>query len=266
VVQATKQWHQGFQKQFTGLLSRANSGVVKNGDGTYLRQLPCASDAKKLCYYRYWQVDYRSAGQDAFGMFDADKNSNVPAELGGKATYFKRAQGSKPYFSIRAMFESQSAEDNAKSPLDQPIDGSGLQGPFKFVGFWVTAAAPGSNDAQHVYMRVSTVDSNACRDVAQVISPKDRSNAAFTDRAWAQGGYVAPSVTANYGTPNIPFGAAIHQKPIVHAAITHTSATEDTHNCNGQFGNQFVIVHLLTSTIPRSSTSTPTPRRTESAQ
>ena len=99
-----------------------------------------------------------------------------------------------------------------KYPLDQPIDGSGLQGRSKFRRLTVTACSWIRRCAGCLRC-VSTGGLERRRDVAQVISAKDRSNAAFTDRDGAGLiGYIAFG-DRHYGTPNIPFGAAI-QKPI----------------------------------------------------
>ncbi|MCC7357779.1 hypothetical protein IT408_04760 [Candidatus Uhrbacteria bacterium] len=226
VKQESDKWYKGFNKNFNGLLSRAKQGYLKTQDQSNLLKIPCSKDPNKMCYYKYWELGYNDENESKFNLFGSTDGALGPVPINPKNTYFHKAFGDRPYFAIRAMFENMNEKDNATSALEQPIDGSGLRGPFKFVGFWVTAVAPNTVSSRAIYMRITAGAANACRDVAQVVSPVDRKNAAFTDRVWQQSDFTVPLQNYTYGTENAPFGAALHQRMIGHDAMMMLDTTK----------------------------------------
>ena len=130
------------------------------------------------------------------------------------ATYFKKSDASHPYFAIRAMFEDANNADNVTPPIKQKVDGSTLQGPFRFIGFWVTAASPGAANSRAIYMKVTAKPAAVCRDVAQVVAPGTHETTAFTDRVWDQSGFGVPTLQYAVSQQNSPYGAALQRGPI----------------------------------------------------
>jgi hypothetical protein len=244
VKESTAEWYKTFSKYFNkGILSRANGGYLKNQAGNSLLQLPCQSAGGNNCYYKYWELDYRADDKEKFTMFGYGDGRPGPTQVNAQTTFFKKSEETKSYFAIRAMFEDMSRRDNETTPTEMPIDGSRLEGPFKFVGFWVTAAAPGTQSSRSIYMRVSAATANSCRDVAQVVSPIDRKNAAFTDRLWDMSGYTVPGLRYTLSTENAPFGAALHQRMIGRDPMLMLDTTKGLVGADGTFikpGQQYV--------------------------
>jgi len=112
------------------------------------------------------------------------------------------------------MFEDVNPEDNKIAQSEMKKDGSRLTGPFRFVGWWVTAAIPGGHSESAIYMRLTIGHSDICKEVAQVVAPATRDATPFMDRIQEDSGYAVPVLGATFGSPQTPFGSAKHTRPI----------------------------------------------------
>lgn len=223
-----KQWHANFTRNLSrsagGTLNRSTARIATE-DGTpggIPVKTKCvmgssSSDSKTagtsidnrggedgLCYMKTWQLDYRAEGQQKFQAFSADYGRNGMDHLSRRPLYGK-CDSANPWFSIRAVFEDTNATENSKDPLEVSADK--LVGPFQFVGFWVTACAPGG-DTQYIYMDVTMHSADVCRELAETISKDSHDSAVFTDRISANSGYSMENGFSR-NTANVPFGASL---------------------------------------------------------
>lgn len=209
-------------------LTPQNFGYLKDEKGTKLQRLPCSfadshSDKLKdpegnpiedegLCYYKYWETGYRAEGQKQFRMFW--DSFGGPQPLDPKNVLFAESDASKPFFSIRAMFEDTYQEENAIPESQMDPSGVQLSGPFRFVGWWVTASFPGATNERYIYMTMDVGNADVCREVARVKSPISNEDAAFTDRIWEGGNFSVPVLGFIFSQGNSPFGAALNTRDI----------------------------------------------------
>lgn len=200
-------------------LTSENFGYLKNEKGTKLARLPCKypengddSEGDALCYYKYWETGLRADGQKKFRTFDDSVGG--PRKLDPADVMFAESESSKPFFAIRAMFEDVSPEDNRVPENKMDPSGTQLGGPFRFVGWWVTASYPGATTERYMYMYLDVNHADICKQVARTSSPTTHETAAFTDRIWDGGAYSIPTLGFTYDTLNPPFGAAKHTKAI----------------------------------------------------
>ncbi len=219
-------WNQAANTMITALLKEMNDltpqgfGYLKNEKGTKLERLPCmfeenkdtAADSEGLCYYKYWEMGYRADSQRKFRMFY--DSFGGPQKLDPTNVMFSESEASKPFFAIRAMFEDTLPADNAVPPSQ--LDPSGLQlgGPFRFVGWWVTASFPGATSERYIYMGMDVGNADVCREVARVKSPDTKQTAAFTDRVWDGGSFSLPVLGFIFSQGSAPFGAALNTRDI----------------------------------------------------
>ncbi|MDI6739683.1 MAG: hypothetical protein QME74_04900 [Candidatus Edwardsbacteria bacterium] len=210
---ADKAWHDGFRQNFKSILSRETASMLQNLAGSRLMKIKCLNpdhNPDGRCYYKYWQLDYRAEGQEKFRMLEANQDA-----LASPANYYSsKSAASKAFFSIRAMFEDTNPNENKKDPDEYSPEGKEMAGPFRFVGFWITATVPGAQSERAIYMYLKIASLDTCREVAQVVAPDTREAAAFNDRVWEQGKFSLPLLGYVYATVNPPFGAAMHTRPI----------------------------------------------------
>lgn len=201
-------------------LNPENFGFLKNEQGNKLVRLPCkyadhfnaTDNPEGLCYYKYWETGYRADGQKKFRMFDdsmGGARAFNPADV-----LYAESEASKPFFAIRAMFEDTSHEDNNLNESALDPSGTQLGGPFRFVGWWVTAAFPGVSSERYIYMTMDVNHADICRQVARTSSPTTHETAAFTDRVWSSAGFSIPALGYNYDVSAVPFGSAKHNRAI----------------------------------------------------
>jgi hypothetical protein len=204
-----------FNQNFKNFLSPSSADYLRTGDGAHLMKVPCVysdTGSSSGCFYKYWELGYRNEGQTEFLM--QNDAYGGPSKFDSFSRFYKKSDGSKAYFAIRAMFEDVSQSENQNSAMDMPASGSTLGGPFRFVGWWVTASAPGTTSERAVYLSLTLGHADICREVAQVVSPTTRQNAAFTDRVMQDGGFSIAGLGVSYNTTNAPFGSAMNTKPI----------------------------------------------------
>ncbi len=209
----SKQWIEAFTKNFPGYLEPSSQDILHDKDGN-VAKIPCYTpDAgwngpDSRCYYKYWELGYRAEGEEKFTMQD-----DTPLSFSTSRYKLKATQATKAFFSIRAMFEDASGDDNKKTP-DDTANGAKLGGPFRFIGWWVTASVPGADTERAIYMYLNIGHADICKEVAQVVAPDTREVTPFLDRISETGGYVIPSLGIAYSSTNPPFGSAKHTKPI----------------------------------------------------
>ncbi|MDQ7815241.1 MAG: hypothetical protein RDU25_05580 [Patescibacteria group bacterium] len=226
-------------------LTPQGSGYLTNEDGTRLIRLPCKDKAHSgpegdnYCYYKYWEMGFRADGQSKFRRFN--ESIGGPRELKGEDVFYAESEGGKPYFAIRAMFEDTVPEDNAVAEDQSDPSGSQLAGPFKFVGWWVTASFPGLTNERYIYMYMDVGHADICKEVGSVASESAGDTAAYTDRVWDQGSYAIPSLGFNVGTTNNPFGAAKHTKKIGEEPLIMSGALDKTQYKSGANKPTFLL-------------------------
>ncbi|MBI5654908.1 hypothetical protein HZC53_04635 [Candidatus Uhrbacteria bacterium] len=216
---AAKTMIKGIMNDFKTLTPQ-NFGYLKDEKGTKLQRLPCmfeedkakGADSEGLCYYKYWETGYRAEGQRQFRMFW--DSFGGPQLLDPKNVLFAESDSSKPFFSIRAMFEDTYQEENAIPESQMDPSGVQLSGPFRFVGWWITASFPGAASERYIYMTMDVGNADVCREVARVKSPTSNEDAAFTDRIWEGGNFSVPILGFIFSQGNSPFGAALNTRDI----------------------------------------------------
>lgn len=206
-------WLAGFRQELAkngGKLDRRNAQIVTdegtaNGTPTRVECSDSDSSPNGLCYLKTWTLDYRAEGQRKFQAFSPSISRQSMQSL-SRAPVYGKCEASQSWFSIRAVFENTNRSENSKDP-DQ-IRPDSMVGPFRFVGFWVTACSP-QDGPRYIYMSVSLDTADICRELAETISKDSADNAAFTDRNWAFGTYQIPKLGYQWETTNVPFGASL---------------------------------------------------------
>ena len=171
------------------------------------------------CYFKFWETGYRNT-QDKRqfdGIFAPGGQNNVVRTLDDlrKHAVTASCSSAKPYFAIRAVFQTRAAPVDATAG-QVPTQSKDVisAGSWRFVGFWVTACAGQSgNDQRYIYMNVEVGAANTCTELAEVQSKGSHQDAAFTDRVWSEGGFREQSIGTTYGDAASPFSSAINTKP-----------------------------------------------------
>lgn len=230
-VQAkSNQMYDALSSNFNGILDRRSEDLLRDSSDTPLR-LRCLFEeagSGNGCYYKFWEVNYQVQSTDkkftyAEKIYDRQITPRInPAE---DFNFFNPAyvipdtcNADHPYFSIRAVFQNVSMIDNALS--SSMAEEREMNGPWQFVGFWVTTCAPfqfirsdGSSytntDMAIMYLKLQEVKVDACKLVAQTVDPKTHDSITFADRIWAGGAFVVPYIGAKYDRVNEPFGSAV---------------------------------------------------------
>lgn len=216
VAAADKDWRDKFLQNYDPTITRGSEAIVPlPADATKGLWSSCLSTdlGGKHCYLKTWETDYRSQGQETFLAANqpqyATPNDNAKPfnlELLRNTPFAKTCSSDKPYFSIRAVFETPSENQNL-AVGDVP------DGPWRFVGFWVSACAGNANDLRFIYMTITMQRGDICQDLAEVRSRDSHQDAAFTDRVWSGGNFTVPGVGLQYGARYSPFSSALNVKP-----------------------------------------------------
>ncbi len=216
-----RDWQNYFNRTFKKIMSRESQDYLRTEKGDKLLKLPCyfksshKEDDDSGCYYKFWELGYRGEGEPKFKM--AWEGYVGAKKFAKDSVYFETSQATKPFFAIRAMFEDASTGENAIDANDSakmPANGNKLSGPFRFVGWWITAAAPGTDSEHAIYMYLTIGTADICTEVAQVVAPDTRESVVFQDRLWRPSGFSIPRLGYTFNTTNEPFGSAKHTRPI----------------------------------------------------
>lgn len=205
------------------ILTRSTSGADANKPlqmpCTYLSdETPGAAEAdpgrSSGCYFKTWEIGYRSKGQESFLAFEpSNPDGPTAAALGFDgllSPQFKTCKSEKPYYGIRAVFQTE-----ASGQADQStIVPSQVRGPWRLIGFWVTACGGRAQiDNRFIFMNVTVQNADICRELAEVRSTVTSQDAAFTDRVWKQSTYSVPVLGIQYGQSFAPFSSALNTGP-----------------------------------------------------
>jgi hypothetical protein len=230
--QAESAWRQSFNREYNPFITRASESVFMNESTEEPISMPCVPDDRGAetgsagpdegdCYFKFWNTDYRSENKDKFiGLLG--ETGAIEGDLMNLRRSPHRVnpscEASKPYFDIRAVFQSPVANTTAVAPSSDDV-----QGPWKFVGFWVSACGGDTGgDHRYIYFNVQVGAAAACTDLAEVRSKDSLQDAAFTDRVWSQGGYRDPSTGILYSDVNSPFSSALNTAPAGKEALFQT--------------------------------------------
>ena len=230
--QAESGWRQSFNREYNPFITRSSETVFMNESTEEPIQMPCVPDDRSAetgsagpdegaCYFKFWNTDYRSENKDKFiGLLG--ETGTIERDLMNLRRSPHRVnpscEASKPYFDIRAVFQSPVANTTAAVPSSDNV-----QGPWKFVGFWVSACGGDTGgDHRYIYFNVQVGAAAACTDLAEVRSKDSLQDAAFTDRVWSQGGYRDPSIGVLYSDVNSPFSSALNTAPAGKEALFQT--------------------------------------------
>lgn len=224
LAQKDQQWHDKFNQNFSGIMNRGSEEVFANPQNGRPYKMPCIQNAtSSSCYMKTWEVNYRSDGKEKFDeLFGRLGNGNTDYETGPIRSLedirlhpvLKGCAADKPYFSIRAVFESFAGVGyQGDRSLANDFKKSEVRGPWRFVGFWVTACGGSVEDTRYIYMYVDIQSTDICRELAETRSVRSRQDAAFTDRVWKDGQYKVPVVTTQYTSRFSPFSSALNTKP-----------------------------------------------------
>jgi hypothetical protein len=234
IRQADHAWKDGFNRDFTGFLTRSSESVLSS-DGHPL-QAPCADDHRLIngatttapgggvisnnCYFKTWQVGYHDQGRQEFGGIFTDSSQTQIGRslLNIREHPIKNTCTGSPYFAIRAVYQSpveRTTSGGGSAVADpQTLSPQDVQGPWRFVGFWVSACSgPAEGDQRYIYFNIKLGTADVCRQLAEVQSSGSRQDAAFTDRVWSQGAFREQNIGTTYGDAASPFASAINTKP-----------------------------------------------------
>jgi hypothetical protein len=183
-------------------------------------QVSCVGnpDPNAKCYIKYWELDYRSNNQKKFVGLQRAGQDGTPTDIIVRGLLDIRrdpiqsvCENSKPYFAVRAVFESR-AENTAASGSDLTQDN--VNGPWRFVGFWVSACGGDTGgDQRYIYMNMEVGTASVCKELAEVRSKNSNQDAAFTDRVWRRGDFREPGTGLQYSDSASPFSSAINTGP-----------------------------------------------------
>ena len=237
---ADRQWRQNFfgTDDLSTNLTRGNEEVLADPDHQDKPlMMPClslsdgtvGSSASELgsdhsCYYKTWEIGYRSKEQTqkfvAFQHNPPDdpvlgtvNQDRMRQQSGGFASLlspvYERCTADKPYYAIRAVFQTDAATQASPGSITL----NGVRGPWRMIGFWVSACAgKASGDNRYIYMNVRWQSADICKDLVEVKSAKTNQDAAFTDRVWRNSKYTVPILGIEYGKSFAPFSSALNTK------------------------------------------------------
>ncbi|MBU2567130.1 hypothetical protein KKG46_06270, partial [Patescibacteria group bacterium] len=230
IQSSSQQFVSKFNTDFDGIVDRTSEQLYSTAEGRPIK-LKCAIPGQDSCFYKYWDTGYNDENQDSFSWPET-VNSNDTEKFNFreqyKSYYAKECRTSEPYFGIRAMFQNVDPKENALNP--EEVSNSEFDGPWQFVGFWMTTCMPTSRPSNPawLYMRMDEVIADVCHEVGQVIAPNTRESTAFADRVWSRGNFLLPVLGLEYTSRHEPSGSAlatgkIGSEPMLMGASVPTS-------------------------------------------
>ncbi|MCK9361895.1 hypothetical protein M0Q28_06795 [Patescibacteria group bacterium] len=217
--QKDTEWREKFYENYNPYLTRGNEGIYSSRGGRPF-QVSCVgnTDPNAKCYVKYWELDYRSANQKKFVGLQRAGQDGTPTDVIVRSLLDIRrdpiqsvCENSKPYFAVRAVFESRAANTTATGA---DLTEDNVNGPWRFVGFWVSACGGDTGgDQRYVYMHMEVGTASVCKELAEVRSKNSGQDAAFTDRVWRRGDFREPGTGLQYSDSGSPFSSAINTGP-----------------------------------------------------
>lgn len=210
---ADRQWRQGFfaEQDLQTILTRGSEKVLtREPNGENALRMPCYNSPDRNCVVKYWEGGYRAADKSQKFLAFTSQGSGISSIAQLHMPEKDTCTSDKPYYAIRAVFESD------QTPTDQnaPVPVNGVRGPWKFIGFWVSACGGrASTDNHFMYMYVRAMSADVCRELVEVRSVETAQDAAFTDRVWRESKYTVPNLNIGYGQTFAPFSSALNTGP-----------------------------------------------------
>jgi hypothetical protein len=228
---ADVQWQQKFNADFKGVLTRSSEELVADaasgaGSPNVLRDncLETTDSYRgQTCYFKTWETGYRTVQGDDKKKFvglyaGLNEDDSIRDSFVGRrnfetlrtATYNAKCDQTKPYFSVRAVFQSKV---NRGDPTSLPrAEFNRIATQWTLAGFWVTACGGASSDEHYIYMYPRVEYSDVCRELAEVVSRDSKQDAAFTDRVWKDGNFTIPILGISYNARYAPFSSALNTR------------------------------------------------------
>ncbi len=216
--QADSEWRRKFFEHYNSFLTRGQESVYATKNGTPY-QVDCVGRDSQKCYMKYWELNYRSDNQKKFYGLQRLGPDGLPTDTIVRSLLDIRrdpiqssCSESKPYFAVRAVFESVASRTSV--PATGGFTANDVQGPWRFVGFWVSACGGDTGgDQRYIYMNVDVGTASVCKELAEVKSRDSNQDAAFTDRVWSKGDFREPATGLQYSDNASPFSSAINTGP-----------------------------------------------------
>lgn len=213
VKQAESMWRNNLNREYNPFISRSTEKVLTQPFDEKPVLANCVMDdssATDKCYFKTWGTEYRAKNEDQkfISLFnragETIRNFNTIRE----APFVSTCEKSKPYFGIRAVFQSQ--ESGARAPTVESLESR----EWKFVGFWVSACGGETGgDQRYIYMHIDMGSVSMCEQLAEVKSSVSNQDAAFTDRVWKSSQYRETGTGIQYIGRSAPFSSALNTRP-----------------------------------------------------
>ena len=242
---ADQQWQRQFNADFSGVLTRSNETLITQPARAEnllragcVETIPGAYPSSAQCFFKAWEVGYRTDPADSKTKFIG--LSRQPASTEGVippsdsivaplrkfedlriTPYYGKCDSTKPYFSIRAVFQSKAETTDL---TDTPVVGfSASSRRWTLAGFWVTACGGAGADEHFVYLYPRLEYADVCKELAEVVSTNSRQNAAYTDRVWKDGTFTIPMLGITYSSRYSPFSSALNTRSVGKDPLFQTS-------------------------------------------
>lgn len=213
IEQADQRWREEFFRNYNPYITQGNEAVLIASGGRPAR-FDCVDQptGNEQCYFKTWETGYRNenATKKWVGL------GTNPGEIRSFQDllvdpFVSTCEGNKPYFGIRAVFQSLASTSTTALPVESPED---ITGSWRFVGLWVSACGGDTGgDQRYIYMNAEIGSASICREIAETKSAFSNTDAAFTDRIWSRSGYVDPGTGLQYGDRSAPFSSALNTGP-----------------------------------------------------
>ncbi len=225
IIAADRQWQQNFSSEpdRQPYLTRGSESMLVDATGKPMA-LSCETSGLGTnefapgtsCYFKYWEGGYRASGKEAFVGFNPREGGYRSFKDMVVTPYMKECSADRPYYSIRAVFQTSADRSVQNFPVSDASAAriSAIRGPWRFIGFWVSACAGKStNDNRFIYTTIRVQNADVCKELAEVRSIASNQDAAFTDRVWKDGKYVVPDLNIEYNQTFAPFSSALNTGP-----------------------------------------------------
>lgn len=215
--QGESAWRRELARSYNPFVTRATESVLTPPeDPTTPVKVRCVtgttSTASAECYFKTWETGYRIENKPKQFLSLFQPGSATPIrnfDSIRQTPFISTCEQDQPYFGIRAVFQSFASRTSDPTPSVDEV-----QGPWRFVGFWVTSCGGDTGgDQRYIYMNVDLGSVSVCRELAEVQSAASRSDAAFTDRVWKDGSFTEPGTGIQYNARSAPFSSALNTRP-----------------------------------------------------
>lgn len=229
---ADVQWQNAFNAGFSGVLTRSTEALLLDDrNEEYVHKADCVEThgeypASSQCYFKTWEVGYRTDREDTKpkfrSLYSTSQEGQIRPPVAGapprtfeylrREPFYAKCESSKPYFSIRAVFQSKAIREDA-SPMPKDVFPASSRS-WHLAGFWVTACGGTGTDEHFIYMYPRIEYADVCKELAEVVSRDSGQNAAFTDRVWKDGTFTIPMLGISYNARYAPFSSALNTRAV----------------------------------------------------